>query len=97
MLYVRGECPFCDQGMVGFRRCSDGVMIILLCDECEALWLDPARRTVDDLLWPSPPYAQIPGSPHSMFGGRSGWATRDEVERAGWQDYIAGEGEGYYK
>ena len=92
MFYVR-TCRVCGAGGVGFLRCDDGATIVVMCDECDAVWLHPDRTgSRDDALYTSPPAFQVPGLACSLTGGSSGWATRAEVEAAGWQAYIAGEG-----
>jgi hypothetical protein len=90
MLYVEGMCPHCTVDVVGFRRCTDGATIVLMCGECGFVWLDPARRALDDSLFPDDD-GNVPGTPYVIGGGASGWATRAEVERAGWGSYIFGE------
>lgn len=91
MFYLRGQCPHCEYGQLGFRRCSDGATIVLMCDECDFVWLDPDHRTLDDAAFPDMDTSKVPGTNLAVGGGAAGWATRDEVARAGWQAYIAGE------
>jgi hypothetical protein len=91
MLYVDGLCPYCEAGEIGFRRCKDGVNIVLMCEECGFVWFDPARLKLEDSVFPDMSTFELPGSGWSIGGGAAGWATRAEVERAGWQAYIAGE------
>jgi hypothetical protein len=91
MFYVKGTCPLCDAGNVGFRRCSDGQTIVLMCDECDTVWLDPERRTAEDAVYAQSFSFEVPGLRVSIGGGRAGWATRAEVESAGWQEHVAGE------
>src|SRR3954468_24330151 len=91
MLHVEGICPFCHGGSVGFGPCSDGKTIVLMCDECEALWLDPEHRTAADILFPHSGSFEVPGLEVSIGGDRAGWATRAEVESAGWREHVAGE------
>jgi hypothetical protein len=88
MFHVEGICPFCHGGSVGFRRCSDGKTIVLMCDECEAVWLDPEHRTAGDALFPHSGSFEVPGLGVSIGGDRAGWATRAEVESAGWQEHV---------
>jgi Zn-finger nucleic acid-binding protein len=91
MLYVEGNCPSCDAGLLGFRRCDDGKTLVLMCDECDAVWLDPADQTIEAVRYPGVHSFKIPGLPYKLGGGAAGWATRAEVERAGWQADIKGE------
>ena len=91
MFYVKGVCTYCEAGQVGFRRCSDGVTIVLMCDECDFVWLHPQSLDLKDAVFPDMNTSKVPGTNHSVGGGAAGWATRAEVERAGWQSYIDGE------
>jgi hypothetical protein len=91
MLYVTETCPVCTAGNIGFRRCSDGVTIVLMCDECDSVWLDPARRSSADALAPATFSFEVPGTACAVGRGQAGWATRAEVERAGWLAHVAGE------
>ena len=92
MLYLEGVCSACGCGQVEFWRCSDGVAIVLLCDECNGVWLDVAPRTRENALSPTRTLP-IPGTSYLVGGGAAGEATRDEVERAGWLGYVASEAE----
>lgn len=92
MLYANGPCPMCEQGNVGFRVCSDGKTVVLLCDECEALWRDPGTISPSTAEYPAAPDYRVPGQTCSVAGPEARWATRAEVDRAGWGGDIAGEG-----
>ncbi len=88
MWYV-GFCPACGQGTVGIRICGSGHHAVALCDECDAIWRSP------ELDAPAT-YAEQPGLPcpecgTSLLNRPAHWATRDEVQRIGWQDAILGE------
>jgi hypothetical protein len=41
------RCPFESNGRVGIWRCADEQSFILLCDECQALWLKPDEIVVN--------------------------------------------------
>jgi hypothetical protein len=77
--------------LLGFRRCDDGKTLVLMCDECDAVWLDPTDLRMESVLYPGVHTFEIPGLPYKLDGGAAGWATRAEVERAGWQGYIKSE------
>lgn len=91
MLYVQGTCPFCEAGGFVFRRCADGQTIVLACDECDSVWLHPDRLGTDAAYYPDLHTGELRELNLSVGGGATGWATRAEVERAGWQGYIAHE------
>lgn len=91
MFYLAGICPICGAGVLGFRLCSDGATIVVMCDECDAIWLD--ARQLDRALAMStePPEFQVPGLSCSISSPRARWAKKPELEAAGWDDLIAGE------
>jgi hypothetical protein len=93
MYRVQELCPVCRNGAIGFRRCSDGTTIVLMCEECEALWLDPARRGRNEVMFPESPGFEVPGMTCSIGDddGVAGWATREQIARLGWEGYIASE------
>jgi hypothetical protein len=90
MLVIHDTCPFCGQGAIGFLHCIDTLDVILLCDECDSAWLDPATITAQEARFPDPPDFLVPGVQCSLY--RTRWATRQEIVQRGWERYIAGEG-----
>ena len=92
MLHIEPQCPICSAGSIGFRRCDDGATIVLMCDECHSVWLDPSRIEPANALYPRAPDFRVPDRLCSVSGRSAGWATRPEVERAGWHSYVYGEG-----
>jgi hypothetical protein len=79
--YSSQQCPFCGEyGVLGFFRCAGG-RIVLVCDECDALFQSPDHISADQAIL-DPPSARDPDT---------GWATREEVEQVGWGARIAGE------
>jgi|SRR6266498_365419 len=92
MLYIQSVCPICGTGVIGFRMCSDGSTIVMMCEECDSLWMDPRSVSVDRVLYSDAPDFLVPGLPCSIKSPASRWATRDEVARAGWESLVFGEG-----
>ena len=92
MFYIEGACPVCGVGTRGFRLCSDKVTIVIMCDECEAAWLDPRRVAKTDVVYTKPPHYQLPGRSCSIAAPSSRWATHAEIEVSGWVKYVVGEG-----
>ena len=83
MLFPIERCPACGEGILGFYRARDG-RSLLLCDECEAAYPAPNKRSLDDaFLVGTSPFKE----------GR--WATREEVEETGWLGAIGGEKKDY--
>ena len=90
MLYIT-ECPFEPNGSLGIWKCSDGKTLMIMCDECNALWLHPSHTSsAEALKVGSQPYFH-PESSVPIFGGGSGWATKDEVVSKGWMPLVKGE------
>lgn len=92
MFYISIICPACSAGVVGFRRCSDEHRIVLLCDECNAVWKSPDDISLKTVIFPQAPSYLINGPEVSVAKPASRWATADEITRAGWHHFVAGEG-----
>lgn len=86
-----GACDFCDhQGWLGFYLCGDLETIVLLCDECDTVYVSPddKNRGVPSRLGDAPDYlVEALGIPAA--GGRD--ATRAEIVSKGWEPHIEGE------
>ncbi|WP_145193066.1 hypothetical protein [Gimesia chilikensis] len=90
--YIEELCPICRTGSIGFRMCSDNNAIVFLCDECGTVWLNPNHVSVESALFPeSPEYyvEQLQCSLASSTGAK--WATKEEIDAAGFTNLIAGE------
>jgi hypothetical protein len=88
MFYV-GTCSVCGGGNVGIRVSASGCCIVGLCDECDAVWLEP--RLTRAPLFPEQPHLPCPDHGSSLRDAGSHWADRGEVEAAGWADVIIGQ------
>ena len=89
MWYV-GFCPRVVREPSGVRICSSGRHTVAMCDECDAVWQSPELDS-------PPTYVQQPGLPcpdcgESLLNAPAHWATLDEVQQAGWQDSLIGQG-----
>lgn len=90
LLNVYHNCPICLDGQVGFRKCQNDPTLILMCDECDSVWLDPEEINSETVIYPASPDFLIPELKCSTINSR--WATDAEIENMGWTEYIAGEG-----
>lgn len=90
VLFIEISCPVCTAGPIGFRLCDDGSLVVIMCDECHAVWTRPDRLTSEAAMFPHHPDYTIPGTDRSVSGGKAGWATRDQIATVGWEDLIAG-------
>ena len=85
---IEAECPACGAGIVGFRVCSDRTTLVLMCDECDAIWTSPILISLDTALFPSAPDFRVAALDCSLRGSR--WAVEEEVIRWGWGLYMGG-------
>ena len=94
MFHLSVGCPVCKGGAVGFRKCSDGRTLVLVCDECDAVWLRPEAITAETAVFPSSPDFRIEGLGCSIAtASGSRWATLEEIRAAQLEAFVAGEGE----
>ena len=87
-LHIAGSCPCCHNGSQIFRRCDDGATLVVMCAECNAVWLDPADLGAGRARGTGVHTFEITGTALRVGGGAAGWATREELERAGWAGSI---------
>lgn len=92
MLFIDHVCPICGGGSIGFRRCGGITKLVLMCDECDAVWLEPTETSAASALFPEGPDFRVPGCTFTVGGTGARWATWDEVAAAGWKEYVKGEG-----
>ncbi len=92
MFFVQTVCPMCTTGKVGFRRCAPGLHIVLMCDDCNSVWLQPDGVFADTALYPQAPDFVVPTLHCSIRRPLSDWARREEIAQAHWEQFIYGEG-----
>lgn len=82
-----GECPFCVNGLCRVRTCTDeksGRHFYAVCDECEAIWIEPdtsTRKRFADAENPSCPVCGLP-----LYGAQSHWSLPDEIRGTPWDE-----------
>ncbi|MCA9077469.1 MAG: hypothetical protein KDA93_20755 [Planctomycetaceae bacterium] len=86
-MYYVGICPQCEEGLLGIRVCDD--QTVVLCDECDALWLSPPEKDAPPATLRADPPCPSCGDP--LWGEQAHWADRKQVESVGWWSHIAGE------
>ena len=94
MFHIEELCPICHVGPIGFLMCSDGKTLVLVCDECNAVWLDAHAVLAESAVFPSSPeysVEQLHCSVASSAGAR--WATMEVIESANLSILVSGEGE----
>jgi hypothetical protein len=92
MLFTKEKCPVCSYGNVGFRKCSDQKTLVLMCDECDAVWLKPEEIKFENAIFPDAPDFYLPGSSISISNPKSSWASIKDIKRLKFEKFIAGEG-----
>ena len=73
-----------DSPVLGRR--GDNIHGLIVCDECEAIWLDPNVST--DHLYPDPVHALCPVCRDPLWGDNSRWASHADIEALGWSDQV---------
>lgn len=80
-------CPVCGCGLCGMRICgfdTDHPHGLVICDECEALWTEPATYLPHVFRDSENPCCPICGE--AIWGSHSRWANREDLERLGWME-----------
>ncbi len=83
--YFVRYCPICEQGRCRVRISTtrDHRMFgCVVCDECEATWLDPSLE--QRFRQPNPEVPVCPQSNVQLWGEMSRWANRDDLCLLGW-------------
>ncbi len=86
-------CPICGGGLCGIRICvlegcedgpgQPGIHGLVVCDECDAIWLEPDVSTVHQ--YPALDNAKCPICNLPLWGEQSHWAEMAEIQRLGWE------------
>ena len=82
-------CPYCQEGFRGLFRLSDkNKSIVLICDECNAIWLEPNKigwgqtASNNDLK----ARFKVKDSEELFDKKNSGWATKKEAINSQWDE-----------
>ena len=88
-MYHVGICPICQEGALGIRICGGCGTAVALCDECDALWLDPT--CAEPPIFLEQPAGPCPNCAASLYQDPAHWADQVEIEQLGWTDLVRGE------
>lgn len=55
MIFLQKQCNICGGGLIAYRLCSDQLSLVLMCDECEAVWVDKSDIGVVQPIFPAAP------------------------------------------
>ncbi|MCA9015513.1 MAG: hypothetical protein KDA77_09315 [Planctomycetaceae bacterium] len=89
LMYYVGTCPFCEQGKLGIRICSQAGDVLILCDECDALWLSPEISAQP--VFPEQPALPCPCCQGNLTNAPAHWANFGEIYQKGWISTVKGE------
>lgn len=83
--YVREICPLCEQGARGVFRCKakNSYKLIILCDECQAVWLDIHALQPENAVFPGVD-GYIKKLDCFIYDEHAGWAGFDDIRNYGW-------------
>ncbi len=91
MYFVKDSCPVCRTGMLGIRRCADGKTLVVMCEECEAVWVSPELISISNALDAAPPTFEVTEIRIAIASGAAGWSNHEEIVAKGWEKHISGE------
>jgi hypothetical protein len=88
-MYHVGICSICHEGALGIRICGGCEAAVVLCDECDSLWLEP--DCAEPPIFLKQPDAPCPNCAASLYQDPSHWADQVEIEQHGWTEFVRGE------
>jgi hypothetical protein len=79
MIHLTEQCSVCGGGLIGYRLCSDHRTVVMMCDECEAVWSSDQDVKRVTPVFPKAPDFIVPGLGLSVGAPFSRWATEAEI------------------
>lgn len=81
-MYYIGICRICETGPLGLRQCGSCESIVVLCDECDAVWSDANLAASPQLS--DEPELPCPHCKDSLVAPSSSWASREAIQSTAW-------------
>jgi hypothetical protein len=81
-----GDCPVCVNGLARIRTChggNAGAHHYAMCDECEAIWLEP--DTGAEKQFPDAENAKCPVCGEDLFGSAARWSLPTDIQGSSWE------------
>ncbi len=88
LIYV-DTCPVCEGGVCRVRVCgvaTHRLHGLVICDECEAMWLEPDLNTPYFYADPANPSSPVDGD--AIWSESNRWATVEDVALLGWYGLV---------
>ena len=76
-----GECPVCVNGLCRVRTCADedgDQHLYAICDECEAIWIQPSTSSA--IIYPDPDDPLCPICLQPLWGDQAHWSLVPELK-----------------
>ena len=89
-MYYVGHCRICGTGPLGLRACGNCENVIILCDECDAIWTDADLNAIP--IYANQGELPCPECETSLIESPSHWATQTEIEAIDWIQQAIDEG-----
>ena len=81
-MYYVGFCRICGTGPLGLRECGECGRVVVLCDECDAVWTDADFSAAP--IFASEDGLPCPNCEASLYDTPSRWATKKKINATDW-------------